>query len=281
MAIAATGAYAKDKMDSNKDYRASSNSVQMHRVTQESLDRQITAKDLIGASVYDSAGEQIGNIADISVKKLVSKDTAKSYGQSNRDNDNSWDADNDSSLSADRNQRNSQSADNNRGLSADQNKRSSLSDRNSMGSMMGNLSGSQATAFISVGGLWGIGDDIVAVPVNSLSYDESEKRFTLNASKEAVVALAEERPTDFSEDYNDATYSAKQEFDEEVNEIRDAIRQDKDLMAHRGIMVSSESDQIVLYGNVTSEDAKERAEELAEKHTDKDIKNSITVKKNK
>lgn len=49
------------------------------RISSDSLKIRLTAKDLIGAAVYDLAGEKIGDIADIDLEGTVPATLASSY----------------------------------------------------------------------------------------------------------------------------------------------------------------------------------------------------------
>lgn len=246
----------KSMKDSSWSQSKSDSSGNIQRINKDSLQRQVTANDIIGASVVDEQGEKIGDITDISIRGLVSESTAAGIKQSEVDSDEPINQDEESASSR-------------------------------MGDMMSRMtggSGSQATAFISVGGLFGVGDDIVGVPLEDLRYDQQQDNFVLSTPKDEVVALAEQEAQDYEEAYSDwggsdSDYSAKQEFDSEAGQIRQAIREDTDLRLDPGIMVSAEDDEIVLEGVVSSEESKQRAEEIAKQHTDKDVKNSLKVKK--
>ena len=270
---------AEDK--SMKQASFSNDSVEMHRVVKESLERQITAKDLIGASVYDGAGEKIGDIADISMSSLLPSDAAQAFRAAKTDDDATLNSA--GSLAADGTYASGTDRAATRAARDDMKKsKSEKSDWSSKAGM-----GSQATVFISVGGLWGIGDDIVAVPASSLRYNQAEEHFTLAASKSEVVALAEQDPTELDENFDwnrqqwndDSEYSAKQSFDEDISDIRDAIQSDAALSAENSITISTKDNKLVLEGTVSSDSAKQRAETIAKEHSDMDVKNSIKVKK--
>ncbi|MDQ8186219.1 BON domain-containing protein [Pelagicoccus sp. SDUM812002] len=254
LCLATTGAYAKSETKDKDGYKHSQSStlseMDIRRVTQDSLDRQTTAKDLIGASVYDSSGEKIGDVADISIAGLT-------LGKSHSDSD----------LMGSDNDMESKQSSSQYGQNKDM-----KDSQNAMSAQWGQRG--QATAFISVGGVFGIGDDIVAVPANSLTWDAAEERYTLAASKQQIVALAEQDPIDMEDDN---TYSAKQSFDDDTSMIRNAFQSDKNKKDLSGIMVEKEDNRIVLRGTVRSEDAKEHAADLAEQHSDLKIVNSINV----
>ena len=283
MALVATSGFAQGNQQNQT--QQSGNSGQIQRITQESLEQKVTAKDLIGSTVYDQNGDNIGDIADVSVKRLVPNKLTKALRQNQEgmaSTNSDWMTDND------------------QGQDSEQGEGWGESKKDKMQSSMKGMMGSGATVFISVGGLFGIGDDIVAVPASKLSYNEEEDRFTINASKDQIVALAEQEAVEYDSEQEDFAaweqneqedFSARQEFDSDsqqsgtqseqgVNKVREALRNDSQLEDNTGIMVSTEQDQIVLRGVVSSEDAKNRAEEIAKKNSDKDVKNEIRVQKN-
>lgn len=245
---------------------------QLQRVTEESVDRQFTASDFIGKAVYDQQGEKIGNIDDISLQQSVAK----------RFKEAAPGAESGSTYSAE-----VRIDEDEKEMELDTDKRRSQQQR--QGRMS---SGGETTVFISVGGLFGIGDDIVAAPASSLSYDQENDRFTMSQSKDQVVALAEQEATEYQSDDDritisgseeweeESTMSARQQFSGDVSQIRDALRSDTELSVHAsGIIVTTEDNKVHLRGAVESKEQKQRAEEIVKQNTDMDVKNSITVKK--
>lgn len=252
LSLITTQSFAKE--DVHKSSKESDHgdlaSMQIRRVTQDSVDQRFTANDLIGASLYDSSGETIGNIADISISGL---DLGKKLGHSkkmksmDKQSKNSWES------------KDKKSED----WSQDSSSRSP----------------GQVTAFLSVGGLFGIGDDIVAVPVEQISWDSSEERFTLSTSKTEIVALAEQDPVDFEDETDNVYYSSKQTFDDDAISVRHALQAEENQKELAGVMVEENDETIVLRGVVRSEDAKELAAKIARENSGREIENSIEVKK--
>ncbi|MDQ8204017.1 PRC-barrel domain-containing protein [Pelagicoccus sp. SDUM812003] len=238
IALVTTAGHAgKDK---HKDEMHDSITGKMKRVTQESLDQQFTAQDLIGKSIYDSQGEKIGSVTDFSLPSHASFQKMQNSQQ-----------------------------------------HSDKSQKDDWTQHLPSL-GEETTVFISVGGLLGVGDDIVAVPASAISFDSLEERFTLPTSKEQVVALAEQEPYDENladnSEYSDSRYSAKQSFDSDIDAIRQAFNQsqseDNELA---NLSLETDGDKLILSGQVSSATTKRRAESIAREHTDMSIENSIRV----
>ncbi len=57
----------------------------LQRVTKDSLDSQLTAKDLIGKDVYDNAGKKVGSIDDVVLSSAASSHLATAFSSKDRD----------------------------------------------------------------------------------------------------------------------------------------------------------------------------------------------------
>lgn len=258
-AAAAADSSSKSSMKSDSSMKSGPLS-NIQRTSQESLDRQATAKDLIGSSVYDQAGEKIGDIADISLKHSLSSELVSGIMSKNAEGG-SWS-----------------------GLSDTQRAQSSSkkdSMRDSVKSL-GSAARGDLIVFLSVGGLFGIGDDLVSIPASSLTYDAAQDRFTLAASKEEVVQIAQaDTEDDYAAGYSsgdEGDFSASQQWNDDAYSVRQALLDDSQLGTEAAmITVTSEGDKLVLRGTVSSDDHKDRAEEVAENATELDIDNSIEV----
>jgi hypothetical protein len=145
-------------------------------------------------------------------------------------------------------------------------------------------SSQELRAFISVGGLWGIGDDLVSVPVSELSFNSAEDRFELSASKADVVALAEQKNEDI--DYaSDSTMPAgstaagKQTFGDEASKVQDAIANNPETapFAYK-VSVTTDGEEVQLRGTVDSEEQHEQILEAARGATTNDIDDQIEVR---
>src|SRR5690606_26948531 len=112
-----------------------------------------------------------------------------------------------------------------------------------------------------------------------------QDRFTLDASKEQVVQIAQADTEDeFAAGYSssdEGDFSASQQWNDDAYSVRQALLDDSRLGTEAAmITVTSEDDKLVLRGTVSSDDHKDRAEEIAENATEMDVENSIEVRDN-
>lgn len=57
---------------------------------------------------------------------------------------------------------------------------------------MGALSSTGPAAIISAGGMLGLGDSMIRVPLSQLSYDADEDRVTLNITRDQLSSITDE-----------------------------------------------------------------------------------------
>ncbi|MGH8021114.1 MAG: PRC-barrel domain-containing protein [Opitutaceae bacterium] len=222
---------SKDKMNKNKkskDYSSSSSHKSMgamastsefRRVSRDALENQTTAKDVIGQAVYSSDGEKLGDISDLTVSSdFQAARMAQTASRAERDydstsgsatapgslgstSDRSTTAANTPSSSS--RTRSSTSSSSSSSTSADSLGRAADDAWSSAKAMVGM---DEPHAIISVGGVMGVGDNLVAVPVSALEFDSTEDRYTLSVTKSEFVAIAEQKPasdTDLDTDTRD------------------------------------------------------------------------------
>lgn len=134
----------------------------LQRVTKDSLDNQITAKGLIGKNVHDSSGDKIGEVEDIVLDASQLSQLAGAF------------------------------ADRDANRTAAVGSASARSDLGSQADSMisGAMSGGPA-AIVSVGGVMGMGQDLIRVPLSQFRYDASEDRVTLDVSREQIASIRE------------------------------------------------------------------------------------------
>lgn len=305
-------------------------------MSKDEVGNRFTAKDLLGASVYDASGERIGDIADIDLRGAVPGSLLMSFTQGQGDRTSSSSASgmnssgtsqygstagqsgtyagSGSSQAGSGSTRSSGSttgtgsstgsgsmAGSSTGSTAGQsgtyasgtgsagsnhstsgNMASSATDalrdssRAALSSLDSSLSG--ATVFVSVGGLFGIGDDLVSVPISMLSYNTSKSHFELAASKAEVTALTQgaDRNSGYasSSRSNDSassmsgTAAGKQSFGDEVSRVQSALRTDPKTspFAHN-VIVSSDGDTLELRGTVDSKEQKQQIVDCARRAT--------------
>ncbi len=244
---------------------------QISRVTKSSVKDQFTAKDLIGAEVYDPAGEKIGDITDIALQGALPEQLASSFNatenESSKDSTSSYNSGNETPAASSSSSSSSMGA-------------GHMSDSHM--NMASNENQNQTTVFISVGGLWGIGDDYVSVPASQLSYNSAEKRFELSASKADVVALAEQKS---SAGYaagtsSSSTTAGKQSFSDAATQIQNALESNPETSSFAyKVSVTTNGDEIELHGTVDNEQQHQKILDAARKATSKDVEDKLDVRK--
>lgn len=240
------------------------------RISEDRVDNLTTAKDLIGSSVYDSAGEKIGDISDISFgRNLMS--TAMPMSDKSKD----WSAKD--KMSKEKNYEDT----------------GAMSNNSSHRDVDGNRP--ESIVFISVGGLFGIGDDLVQVSASQLRYDTKSEHYILNGvTKDQVAKIADQDESEFNEDnyYADSWYDsrgmksssdwgdktdtnrAKRDFNSDASLVKESFSGMKDFSS---VTVSKSGDKIVLSGSVSSKSLRNKAEKLAKESTDLSVENNIRV----
>jgi hypothetical protein len=161
----------------------------IQRVNDQTLDRQFTAKDLIGKEVYDNRDKRIGEIKDVVLDSTQFSQLASAIGSrvaqtgtygggsdSTASNGTSSSDRNSSRLSSD-----SPKSVANTGASADATSVRQGSDFASMSS--------EPAAIISHGGLLGVGNDLLSVPLSQLNFDQNKHHLTLNVSEQQLSSL--------------------------------------------------------------------------------------------
>lgn len=316
LAIAANPAMAADKASTvtGKQYSSSSSSGDVIRVSKDRLENITTAQDILGSSVYDWNGDKIGDVKDISLGRKIQSisgsqvsDTTSNQSslggsqvsdttgnqspyagsQVSERTDTPFDGNQDS----DRTGHQSQSTNYTQNDNNDSNQNRIGSNRHNNSGMMPN-NGPEPYVFISIGGILGMGDDVVRVPMSSLSRSDTEKdRLILQGySKDNVVAIAEQDAGIF--DVNDYEYDNDDRYDTSRakrawNDSVDTTAIREALMAEDGlgrtdaarISVARDGEHIILSGSVKTENQKKKAGEIAMKHSEMTVNNEIKVNK--
>jgi rRNA processing protein Gar1 len=292
---------AKDEMKNSSDRdamdRSSMSATQdVIRVSEDRVDSLTTATDLIGASVYDRDGEKVGTIKDVSFGRNVLSGLSMK-------ND-SWKSDKDSkqsqSMSSTKKDRDEDSYASKDSMKDSKKDWNASDDRSKMSMNDHAMSGRpESVVFISVGGILGIGDDLVQVPASQIGYDSSKKRFVLEGhSVSEVTNIAE---ADSSREFDDSNYytdtwsganaygtypntsgsmtaRAKRDFGNDESMIREAFKKDSKFSSlSNSIMINQKDDEVVLTGTVKTREEKKRAEELAKQETSLNVVNKIKV----
>jgi len=156
----------------NPSATASMGTAGIRRVSKDEVENQPTAKHVIGQAVYSSDGKKLGDISDLTISSDFQ--AAQMAGIARR-------AGSDSTATT-------TTASDVARSDATSRRKDASKDWSSAKNM---TVGSETQAIISVGGVLGVGDDLVSVPVSALNYDSSEERFTLSVTKDEFLAIAE------------------------------------------------------------------------------------------
>ena len=171
----------------------------MQRVTKDSLEHQLTAKGLIGKNVHDSSGEKIGEVEDIVLDASQLSQLASAF--MDRDSDRSSATRSTGAASTAGAARSTGAGASGTyaagaagdGASATAGRTGSASARSDLGaaasSMISGAMSSGPAAIVSAGGVLGLGQDLIRVPLSQLSYDANEDRVTLNVSRDQISSI--------------------------------------------------------------------------------------------
>lgn len=166
----------------------------IQRVNDQTIDRQFTAKDLIGKEVYDNRDKRIGEIKDIVLDSSQFQQLASSIGS--RESQSSTFGSSAVNGGADTNSSSAvvSSSDRNSGRASS----SSSSDvaNTSAGAATSLHTGSdyasvssEPAAIISHGGLLGVGNNLLRVPLSQLNFDQNSRHLTVNVSEQQLSSL--------------------------------------------------------------------------------------------
>lgn len=245
------------------------------RVTKDSVKHRLTAKDLIGASVYDPAGEKIGDIADIDLQGAAPSQLATAF-HADRADDRSARTLPPPDGTRPTAERMGDAAERTADRIGDAAQRTARSAASMVDSGI-----AHASVFVSVGGLWGIGDDLVSVPLAKLSYNTAEDRFELQANKADVVALAERKASDgyAAGSPRSDTAAGKQSFSDEAMRVQKALESDPQTSAYAyKVTVTTDGDSLELRGFVDNKEQKKNIADAAKRATSLDIDNKIEIR---
>jgi hypothetical protein len=171
----------------------------IQRVSDQTLDRQFTAKDLIGKEVYDNRDQRIGEIKDVVLDSTQFSQLASAIGsremRSGTYGSSAVNGGSDSTAST------GMSNTNRTGSRVNSDSPKSLANPSAgagvtsvrPGSDFASMS-SEPAAIISHGGLLGVGNDLLRVPLSQLNFDQNKHHLTLNVSEQQLSSL--ENPGD-------------------------------------------------------------------------------------
>jgi len=226
----------------------------VQRLSTSELEALNTAKDLIGKSVYDLSGERIGSVIDFSVPQEVTNPYSMRTPA--------------------------------RPMNATQEKEHALApmgpdaktpgmgrpltDHDHM--LIPNTAQhfSQRT-FISVGGVMGLGDEIISIDNRDLRFDTELDGYVVNQNESDLLAMADQNMS-LPEPQN---YSpASQNWNQEVSAIRTALSSNTDFQR---VTVTQRGKDLILEGTVKNNETRQRAYELAADATSQKLQNHIRI----
>ncbi len=181
----------KDMQDMK--HKSASTLQKVGRTTEQQVDQQLTAKDLLGKDIYDSAGEEIGPVVDVILagKASPSLKTALSdndrEASANYDSTNAIDPETGSATYAAADPNTANDIGDNEDEFGDEVSETARDLQNRMAGMMAN--NDEACAVVSYGGLMGIGNDLLIVPISALNYDRNSDQVTLNVNETELDAM--------------------------------------------------------------------------------------------
>lgn len=203
----------KNQANTSDQSMSSGDMSNVQRTTEQTVDRELTAKDLLGKNVYDSSGDEIGAIVDVVLpnqnagtlaQALSDQKSSNSSRGSASDNGNRYSNPNSSSTTGNPSSSSSNSM-NGTSSSSDRYANSGAGTYDSSSSARGSSSNSYSSgtsnysstssdsnapcAIISYGGFLGMNNTLVKVPISSLNFDSNKDHLVLNVTKQQLDGL--------------------------------------------------------------------------------------------
>lgn len=176
----------------------------IRRLNEDAVERQFTAKDLIGKEVYDRSGKRVGEVKDIVLASSTNPQLAS--GLSKHGNVVSTDASATRSTTGTTRTTSGSVAGVGASGSVKTGGETGASASGTLGrtssagaaashaqSMMGAMS--ENAVVISSGGFLGAGNSMLRVPLSQLNYDTAEERITINVAESELSSLPEATET--------------------------------------------------------------------------------------
>ncbi len=170
----------------------------IHRISSAALDRQFTAKDLIGKDVYDNQNKKVGEVKDVVLDSSQSRQLASALSMKagrhsgrvgNSDASASGSMGNGTASGSVGVGNASVSGSVNTGMADNDTDAGRSSDRSRMDGDHPRWGHSEPSAIISYGGFLGMGDNLLRVPISQLNYDSAQDRLTLNVTETELSSL--------------------------------------------------------------------------------------------
>jgi len=167
----------------------------IQRVSDQTIDRQFTAKDLIGKEVYDNRDKRIGEIKDIVLDSSQFQQLASAVGSRESQTGtygsstvNGGSDTHSSSTGMNSSDRNSGRASSSSATGVANTSAGAGATSMHTGTDYAAMS-SEPAVIISHGGLLGVGNNLLRVPVSQLNFDQSSRHITVNVSEQQLSSL--------------------------------------------------------------------------------------------
>lgn len=141
----------------------------VRHTTEAALHQQVTAKDLIGRDVYDRQNDHVGEIVDIALGGVVPEELKNALAKSDRDDHSAAGA-----AARDDTGRQAKATDRARDERPAEERVQAFA---------------TSTVFISVGGVLGMGSDLLRAPLSALGYDRRHDRIVLDLSSDELRSI--------------------------------------------------------------------------------------------
>ncbi|HEY0945311.1 MAG TPA: PRC-barrel domain-containing protein [Opitutaceae bacterium] len=151
----------------------------VRHTTEATMDQHVTANDLIGRDVYDRQNNALGEIVDIALGGVVPQELKNALAKSDRDG---YSASGVAPAPGDDTGRQQQEQRNDGGEATDRERDDQPGDERVQAF-------ATSTVFISVGGVFGMGADLVRAPLSALGYDRRHNRIVLDLGSEELRSL--------------------------------------------------------------------------------------------
>lgn len=171
--------------DKNKHTATPQNTIEkISHATQEQIDRNLTAKDLIGKDVYDRGGEEIGSVVDVVLPSNTSTNLAAALSDQDIASER-----NQSRYAPTPNQRDPNAVPSTNPAARNDMSRNNQADASRSLAANSPMQADETCAVVSYGGFAGMGNKLLVVPVSTIRYDANNERLTLDVSESDIDNL--------------------------------------------------------------------------------------------
>lgn len=159
----------------------------IRRVQEDQLENKVTAEQLIGKDVVDRNGEKVATVKDINLQAVLPGGFEQASVEASGEASSETYAASTGSDASSTMTRPQSSGSLSGSAEFDEQSRSASAQFGEQGA----ASSSDVEVYLSVGGLWGLGEEIVAVPVSKLSYDSQNDQLQIDSTQQEIAAIAD------------------------------------------------------------------------------------------